>query len=542
MKFTQRVLKYWICIVALSVTPLASISAVWQWSVPVSGVISGETNDHPRAFLWIPENCKQVRAVIVGQHNMTEEVILEHPEFRRAMTDLGIAEVWVTPGFNFLFDFNNGAGLQFEEMMKQLAQESGYTELEFAPAIPIGHSACASYPWNFAAWNPQRTLAILSIHGDAPLTNLTGSGRPNPNWGNRSLAGVPGLMVEGEYEWWEARVQPALDFQQRFPDATISFLCDAGHGHFDTSDELIGYLSLFIKKAVQYRLPKESPIDKPVKLRTLNPQNGWLKERWKRDEKPGVPSAPYSRYTGPRKDAFWYFDKEMTEATEDSYKRVRGKKEQYLGLSQEGKLLPFNPKLHSRIVGNFSPEADGLTFHINPVFTDTLRSVAVNDHAKGEPIISRICGPVTKVNDTTFTVRFYRMGFNNDRRTNDIWLLASHPGDENYKSTVQQLNIRIPLRNNQGAEQRITFAAIPDIKQNVKSLTLSASSNRKMPVFFYIQEGPAEVKDGKVFFSKIPPRSRFPIKITVAAWQYGRAVEPKILTAPPVFQSFNIIK
>ena len=33
-----------------------------------------------------------------------------------------------------------------------------------------------------------------------------------------------------------------------------------------------------------------------------------------------------------------------------------------------------------------------------------------------------------------------------------------------------------------------------------------------------------------------------PIKITVAAWQYGRAVEPKIQTAPPVFQSFNIIK
>ncbi len=39
-------------------------------------------------------------------------------------------------------------------MMKNLSEISGYTELEFAPVIPIGHSAMATYPWNFAAWNP----------------------------------------------------------------------------------------------------------------------------------------------------------------------------------------------------------------------------------------------------------------------------------------------------------------------------------------------------------------------------------------------------
>ena len=34
----------------------------------------------------------------------------------------------------------------------------------------------ATFPWNFAAWNPERTLAIISYHGDAPRTNLTGYG------------------------------------------------------------------------------------------------------------------------------------------------------------------------------------------------------------------------------------------------------------------------------------------------------------------------------------------------------------------------------
>ena len=59
-------------------------------------------------------------------------------------------------------------------------------------------------------------------------------------------------------------------------------------------------------------------------------------------------------------------------------------------------------------------------------------------------------GPVEQVDDTTFTVRFYRMGMYDPRRTSDIWLLASHPGDKNYKGAVQQANLRIPYRLTEG--------------------------------------------------------------------------------------------
>lgn len=521
---------------------MLSAGAVWQWSVEVTSLVTSETNAHPRAFLWIPENCKQVRAVLIGQHNMTEETIFEHPKFRKEMANLGIAQIWITPAIDMVFDFNKDAGGKLEGILKALAEESGYSELEFAPVIPIGHSACASYPWNFAAWNPERTLAVLSIHGDAPLTKLTGSGRPNPNWGNRTIDGVPGLMVEGEYEWWEDRVQPALNFQQRFPKSTISFFCDAGRGHFDVSDQLVDYLSLFLKKAVQYRMPMESPIDRPVKLIPVDPEKGWLKERWKKDEKPSVSEARYNEYKGDRKAAFWYFDKEMAETTEKFYAQVRGKKEQYLGFSQNRQLLPFNQKQHARIIGKFEPGAEGLTFHLRAEFTDTLRSVLSANHGKGKPAIRRICGPVEKLNDTTFSVRFYHMGMNNERRTGEIWLLASHPGDKKYKSSVQQFTMRIPLCNNEGIDQQIAFGSLPNIKQGTKSVTISASSNSGMPVYFYVQEGPAEVKNGKLKFTKIPPRSKFPVKVTVVAWQYGRAVEPKVKTAEPVVQSFWIEK
>jgi hypothetical protein len=45
-------------------------AADWQWSISVRGEVSSETNAQPRAFLWIPPHCRQVRAVVVGMHNM----------------------------------------------------------------------------------------------------------------------------------------------------------------------------------------------------------------------------------------------------------------------------------------------------------------------------------------------------------------------------------------------------------------------------------------------------------------------------------------
>jgi hypothetical protein len=534
--------KYVLLTIFLITMPLHIKSAEWQWSVAVNSVVSDETHGHPRAFLWIPANCKQVRGVVIGQHNMLEEGILEHPEFRKTMTDLNFAEVWITPGINIVFDFNNGAGDQFNDMMKALAIESGYGELEFAPIVPIGHSAAASYPWNFAAWNPTRTLAILSVHGDAPLTKLTGSGRPNPDWGNHNIDGVPGLMVEGEYEWWEDRVKPAFDFQSRFPDAPISFLTDAGRGHFDYSDGLVSYLALFISKAAQYRLPANIALDKPAQLKPVYPKNGWLADRWHKDQLPNAPSTPFSQYSGDRKEAFWYFDKEMAEATEKYYAKARGKKDQYLGFRQDNILLPFNLKHHARFLPRFEPETDGLTFHLSTLFTDTLRSKVIGEHANGNAIITRICGPVEKVDDTTFTVRFYRMGLNSQKRTGDIWLIATSEGDEQYKSTVQQANISIPLQNKEGTDQHITFPAISNQKEGVMTLKLMATSDSNMPVYYYVQEGPAEINGDRLVFAKIPPRCKFPVKVTIVAWQYGRSIEPKVKTAEPVVLSFYIEK
>ena len=533
--------KYFLVVLLSLFMQVAKVAAApWQWSVEIKELISEETNAHPSAYLWIPENCKQVRAVIIGQHNMTEETIFEHPEFRKNMGKLGIAEIWITPGIDQRWDVTKGTQQIFETMMKNLSEVSGYTELEFAPVIPIGHSAMATYPWNFAAWNPERTLAVLSIHGDSPRTHLTGYGRANLDWGTRTIEGIPSLMVMGEDEWWEDRLITSFDYRREYRNAPLSFLADAGHGHFDISDELIDYLSLFLKKTVEYRLPEHSSLDAPIQLIPVEAKNGWLADRWRKNEKPTAEAASYDKYKGDRNHAFWYFDKEMADATEKYYANERGKTEQYIGFEQKGKLITFNPKSHVRMFPSFQPEADGVTFHLKAVYTDTLRNEYSKEHSTRPIRMSRICGPVEVVNDTTFTVRFYRMGLDNPKRTGGICLMASVKQDHKYRSAVQQVEIRIPYRNKEGIPQRIIFPKLSDVKASVKEISLKGTADSGLPVYYYVKEGPAEIKRDKLVLTKIPPRAKFPVKVTVVAWQYGRSGEPKVQTAEAVEQSFYI--
>ncbi len=515
-------------------------AAVWQWSINVKGVISSETNDHPTVFLWIPPNCKQVKGVVIGQHNMLEEGILEHPEFRKTLTDLGFAEIWITPSIDMVFDFNTTTPACFEGMMKDLANVSGYQELAFAPVVPIGHSAAASYPWNFGAWDPDRTLAILSVHGDAPLTTHTGSGKPNPDWCQRNIDGIPALMVMGEYEWGEQRILPAIQYKNDHPKATLAFLADAGHGHFDYSDELIHFLCLFLKKAAENRLPAIMALDGPAKLRPVDPATGWLVDRWRLDKPLHASAAPCKDYTGDRREAFWVFDKEMAMATESYYNEARGKTRQYIGFEQHGDLLSGG----NLFAGNkieFIPHADGITFNLSTAFKDSAQArIATDKHADGKINITRICGPIEKINDTTFRISFYRMGFNNPRRSGDIWLMASSPGDKIYKSTVQQANLKIPVRNQEGDDQQISFPAIADQSSKQKYIELKASSSAGEKVYYYVKEGPAEIDSDRLIFTKIPPRAKYPVKVTVVAWQWGKTNAPKLKSAEPVTQSFNV--
>jgi hypothetical protein len=127
-------------------------------------------------------------------------------------------------------------------------------------------------------------------------------------------------------------------------------------------------------------------------------------------------------------------------------------------------------------------------------------------------------------------------------RNYPLTFVATWPGDGHYKPAAQQAELIVPLENAEGQQQQINFPPIDDQPATVTHLQLNATASSGLPVHYYIVSGPAIVDGDQLYLTPIPPRSRWPMKVTVVAWQYGRSLEPKIRTATPVQQTFFIAK
>lgn len=218
-------------------------------------------------------------------------------------------------------------------------------------------------------------------------------------------------MIEGEYEWWEARVRPALAFRMMYPDSRISFLCDAGKGHFDLCEDTQMYIAKFIEKA----------------LADPRPKGGEYFSRWIEDG---------SETDNPH-EQFWYQDKEMVDWTRARYKESLGKKMQYVSARINGELIPYNPDSHIKL----NAACDTREFTIEPVFVDESRNVLSDDHAAVSPRVVVISGPVVQTGPTTFRYDPDYFGFDPKRLWSGITLCIEADGDDTYKSAVQELNL-----------------------------------------------------------------------------------------------------
>jgi hypothetical protein len=540
----------YIIVILLAGTVHTASSQIWQWSLPVQRA----RNHASRAFLWIPGDCKKVKAVIAAQNNMEELSIVENDYFRKSMRDLSFAIVWISPSFDHLFRFNEGAGEIFNTMMNDLAAISGYKELEYAPIVGIGHSAAASWPYYFAAWNPQRTLCAISVSGQWPWFR-------NPQfapdiWGDRNIDYIPCLETMGEYEAANTWSREGLKERKEHPLVPLSMLACPAEGHFAATQEKIEFIVLYIQKAAKYRFPKKYSGDGPPNLLPINPTTtGWLADKWRINESPKAKAATISKYTGDTTQAFWFFDKETARAVEKYQSVYRNKKAQLLAYMQDGKIIKQRNS-HLQVEMSFQPQPDGISFILKGAFLDTVPGESERPaqwtglsagsrvgHASGNiPVgIDRIAGPFKKINDTTFRLDMQKETILNDR--NYVFtFVATHPGDAAYKPAAQQGQMTAPVRNTAGKEQHITFSAIGDQKPSKHSVALHAVSDAGLPVNFYVKEGPVMIKDNRLVFATVPPRTKYPVRVTVVAWQYGSAWEPAVQTAEPVEQSFYIIK
>jgi hypothetical protein len=569
-KYTRRIVASPLiaAMIILAVTATAPIvrASVYQWSTPIASVISSESKGHPRAFLWIPEHCQRVRAVVIADQNMEEEQIFQDAAFRKTLDDLGFAEVWIAPAMGTIeFRFEQGDAQVLESLLHTLASQSGYQEIADAPLVPMGHSATASWCWDVAAWNSKRVLAVLSISGQWPYFT-------SKNWGDRSVDGVPGLTTKGEYEiqgslenGWYAGLKG--DFYRKHPHAAFTQVVEPGDGHFSASKGKIDLIDLFLRKAAQYRLPSGTLSSGAVVLKPIDAKSqGWLYDVWHRTAPPSAPAAPVAEYAGKRDQAFWAFDEEMAKAIEQFQQNPPGRSNVLIGYKQRDGLTPPIPD-HGMVHLKFQPDDDGMTFKLTGGFWDRVPSTSDGKPAEwqgwltegagsigqNDPIahpddeadkltIAPIEGPVLQTAPDTFKIRFNRVGFDNPKRANDIWLILTYAGDEKFKKMVQQAELRFPLKNTRGPAQEIQFPKIADQPAGSREpIKLSATSSAGVPVHYYVREGPAEVdEDGNLTLTPIPPRAKFPISITVVAWQWGRSIDPLIQSAKPVEQTFLV--
>ena len=280
----------------------------------------------------------------------------------------------------------------------------------------------------------------------------------------------------------------------------------------------------------------------------MNPRDGW-----RIDAPPTAPAAPYADYAGDARAAFWCFDEEMARATEAIHAGQRGKLPQLLSVTdgrhpvEQGNGEPVTPR--------FLPSEDGLTFRLKTAFLPSVPGnspkgalwtglpvgAALPAPEGGGPItLSRIVGPFVQTGPDAFRVQYGRAEYTANHRNNDLWLVAAHPGDERVRGIVQQAMVRAaPVAD--GQPQTIEFPVIADQPVGVASLKLSAISSAGLPVEYYVPEGPAEVEGDTLRFTSVPPRAKYPIRITVVAWQIGRFVEPRVRAAERVERGFRLL-
>lgn len=525
--------------------------AEWQWSVPVPPPAS-PTNEASRAFLWIPPDCARVRGLVFGHHNMEEEALLEHPVFRKTLAELGFAVVWVAPTFDRNFRHDLGAGERFDALLEALAAQSGYAELATVPLVPVGHSAAASMPWYMAAWKPERILAGISFSGQWPYVP---DEKEAPQALGVNIDGVPGLVTLGEYEWADTRMRDGLKTRAEHPALPLSGLGIPADGHFFMTDEKVAFIALYLKKAAAARLPKTLPASGPVVLAPIDvAKTGWLADRYRQGRDPVAPAAPVADYRGDRAQAFWWFDGELARAAEALQKSHRGRPA-LLGYVRDGEIIPQKNGTHQQVNIPFKPEADGITFRLSGAFLDTVpegrpekwankkAGESIEPPSAGGPAIEirRITGPVRHVSDDTWELALNRASHLGDRRGNEAWLAAVWPGDGVFKRAIQQARLAVPGAPRDGAPQSIDFELPASVAYGPREIKLAATATSGLPVRYYVREGAAEIVGGDTLrFLRLPPRTRFPATVTVVAWQFGRAAEPRVRAAEPVARTLLI--
>ena len=508
---------------------------VFQFMTSGSFTLAEGTKRTATAYLWIPPACRKVRGVLVAGRNVPEHGLVGHLAIRAACADSDLAILWCCPTF-YVGQVKDGKrhGEFLQQLLVALAARSGYDELATAPWLPIGESYHLGMVKQLVnAW-PERCIAAVQIKG---------------GYLDIQSIRVPVLSAIGTCDEWDQQKKDMLNQwkdvsfyhkherrRAKTPEWPGSLVIEGGSGHFECTEPMALVIAQYIRAAAKARLSADgSPVLRPVNL-----DDGYVAGL----PLPGAKVLPPTRYKDCAPDARslpWYFDEPLAKAACAMANINWSAQTQVAVFADEaGKPVPFGYR------GIISPLPfvtgdDGVTFHLGATFLDKIPEGFVHagmplGHAHGKPIIEWICGPVAPVGGNRFRVAL-------DRTWPDspIFLQVWHPGDGEFRHSVQPGEIKLNP-NKQGRPQTITFDAIPDQSLAVKTISLHATSSAGLPVQFFVRVGPAEIHGDRLVLTAIPARSKMPVTVTVAAWQWGRVSEGAVQTAEIVERSFHVLR
>ena len=206
---------------------------------------------------------------------------------------------------------------------------------------------------------------------------------------------------------------------------------------------------------------------------------------------------------------------------------------------------------HEQVSLEFLPENDGVTFTLLPAFLSEVEKGSANlprwtglpvgsplGHSRSATVIRRITGPFVELGKNRFEMRLNRTWSTVDKRNNQLWFVAENPGDAESSGAVQRAMMTLtPVTGRK--PQTIEFPQPQDVGSGTRAITLKAHSDGGREVRFYVREGPAEIEGNTLRFTPIPPRSRYPMTVTVVAWQWGG---PVLDAAATVERTFSIVR
>lgn len=577
---------------------------VYQYSVPMAPVYGSWPYDpQRRAYLWIPPGCTKVQGVVLGLHNMLEKPMFDDPVIRQACADANLAIVFISPGdsktwtpngvgnykpghlttaidldpgnyvsadinpatgTNYATDINPATGTRFANqteqagaevaaLLRKLATESGYAELQYAPILLTGHSAASPFVWTRGL----ATTAALTgrVFGILPYKGFFPGSIPD---------GIPVFHTASEWQeissWgntWELGDSPALrGLRAGGTNKLLSSFIQPGTGHYEYAAEQSGPLGLFIKKAAQYRIPANwAPTGYPT-LNAIDPTTGYLVDVTKVGSGHAQPVA-YADWVAAGKDplrAYWYFDREMAQAVCDDENAGFSKLPQMInGFQNATTLAPLASQAngigYAVVTATLLP--DGVSFKVQAASVNQSPIQRLyNGRPLGMPTGSIAfrangSGAMKQVGVDTFRVWMDRGTVIKEGQPWEPFIIARQPGDANYRSADRPLAITtsVPVNNINGAAQTITFPTIPDqINTNLQPITLNATASSGLPVQYWVVSGPYrndENNSAVLIPDQLPAKPTYPIHVIVGAWQWGQP--NSIAAATPVYQQFDIV-